>query len=591
MTELQDSPSRTVRSEAGIPKEWYAGMLAASLDALFVVDEAGVIHSWGVAAENMFQYPANQALGQVFQDLLLPERFRTICKQWAVQRMHEFRRKSSTARFRLSGLRADQSEFPTEVIITPIEQSSPYYTVTFRALPEQPQSENSREEVELRLQRERLLRRLVEMINQSLDTEVILHTAAREVCQFLEADRAFVTRFNWDDQAKQLDILLTSNYCAGEDILPFSDEDAETVFNAFRHVPPDMLVKLMQPASFQPSSADMEAMAEQTISTFNLTEIDIQKIIEITLKYEILSDVRATITYKGVPMGQIAVQQCKFRREWHADDIDFLNFVGDQLGIALAQADLYEAEQQARQEAEAANRKKSEFLAMMSHELRTPLNAIIGYSRMIENGMGGGLSEIQSKYIHHVGSSGRHLLNIVNDLLDVSRIEVGKMALSTKPFKLQPVLDEIKGMLQEFAAQKQVKLLFRVQPEVETIDADPERFKQILINLLNNAIKFNHEQGSVWLDLHYSPDQAWLVGEIKDTGIGIPKEKQHELFQRFSQVDATLSRRHEGTGLGLALTKDLLELHGGSISVESDAGQGATFTFQIPLHPMESASL
>jgi len=576
-------------SQTAIPEAWTAGMLAASLDAILVIDESGLIKSWGVAAEKMFHYTADDALGHAFFEVLLPERHRKIAKQWAFQCTHEVHRLYSSPAFQLTAQRADQSEFSAEMALTPIEHCPEIFAMTIRMLPEQLQSDQGREEIELRLQRELLIRRLVGLMNQSLDTHFIMQTASREVCLFLEADRAFVNLMHWDEKTNALNLVLTTNYCASEDILPFSDEDVETVFKAFSHIPPEALVKLLQPATLQPEVQTMEQLAEYTISTFNLTPLDIEKMIEITLKYQILADLRATIQYKGKPMGQIVVQQCKYRRNWQADEIDFLNFVAEQLGIALAQAELYESEHNARQQAEIANRKKSEFLAMMSHELRTPLNAIIGYSQMMKMGMGGPVSEKQTKYLGNVERSGTHLLGIVNSLLDVSQIEAGKLVVVPEMFELQPVLEEARSLVEAMADQKKVSLNFEIQPDLQALEADPSRFKQILVNLLSNAIKFNHPHGYVVLRLHQSEDRNWLIGEVEDNGIGIPEDKQVELFNKFYQVDSRMARQHEGTGLGLALTKDLIELHGGRISVESREGEGAKFIFQIPFHRVDSA--
>lgn len=299
------------------------------------------------------------------------------------------------------------------------------------------------------------------------------------------------------------------------------------------------------------------------------------------LDHNVVSGISVVIFTFGNPWGVMGAYSGRTRK-FSKQDVNFFQAVANVIATAIERKQIEQEKERAKEEAETANRKKSEFLAMMSHELRTPLNSILGYSRMIENGMGGPLTEDQAKYIRNVGSSGSHLLNIVNDLLDVSKVEAGKMVISPGPIDVKPVIHEIQSMMEDLAQKNDVYISFQIQPGINTIEADPSRFKQILINLTSNAIKFNKKGGSVSVRLNKSEDDEWLIGEVQDTGIGIPKDKQTELFKKFYQVDTTASRPHEGTGLGLALTKDLIELHGGEIRLESEEGIGSTFTFRLP---------
>uniref|UniRef100_UPI00351BF954 sensor histidine kinase n=1 Tax=Methanomethylovorans sp. TaxID=2758717 RepID=UPI00351BF954 len=239
--------------------------------------------------------------------------------------------------------------------------------------------------------------------------------------------------------------------------------------------------------------------------------------------------------------------------------------------------------------AEAANRIKDEFLATMSHELRTPLNSIIGFSEILLGGMFGSLNEKQTSYVNYVLISGKHLLNLINDILDLSKVEAGKMELDCEQFYLSDAIAEIKTIISPLAIKKNIHLDIRIDPQLGMIDADKIKFKQILYNLISNAIKFTGEKGSVTIEAQRSGDLVQV--SINDTGIGIAKNDMDKLFQPFKQLNPCLNREYEGTGLGLALVKKFVEMHGGKIRVESKVGEGSIFTFVIPLEQKQTLSL
>ncbi len=240
-----------------------------------------------------------------------------------------------------------------------------------------------------------------------------------------------------------------------------------------------------------------------------------------------------------------------------------------------------DALQQAKEAAEAATRHKSEFLANMSHELRTPLNAIIGFSEVLLEKMFGELNEKQEEYLHDILSSGQHLLSLINDILDLSKVEAGKMELEPAVFNLRELLEGSLVMIKERALAHSLTLSLDITPDIDTFLGDERKMKQILFNLLSNAVKFTPDKGKVSISATKANGAVQVV--VRDTGIGIAVEDQQQIFEAFQQVGKGTVGKTEGTGLGLALTKKFIELHGGQLWVESSLGKGSTFTFALPI--------
>lgn len=241
---------------------------------------------------------------------------------------------------------------------------------------------------------------------------------------------------------------------------------------------------------------------------------------------------------------------------------------------------------QAKEMAEAANRVKSEFLANMSHEIRTPLNAMLGFSQMLREQHFGPLNDDQAKYIDNIIMSSHRLLSLVNDVLDLSKIEAGKLEISKDVFNLGQIKENISQLIAGLAGKKNLSHHFRIDPEIPPhLFGDSFRIEQVLRNLVSNAVKFT-ESGSVDVSVRqYSNDQ--LLFQVNDTGIGIPEDKRKDLFTKFYQLDSSFKKKYAGTGLGLAISMELVELMGGKIWMESEVGKGTTFYFTVQIEFLE----
>jgi signal transduction histidine kinase len=264
-----------------------------------------------------------------------------------------------------------------------------------------------------------------------------------------------------------------------------------------------------------------------------------------------------------------------------AEVVELLKNFATQSALAIQNARLFREIADKGRQLEAASRHKSEFLANMSHELRTPLNAILGFSEVLAERMFGEVNDKQAEYLQDILSSGRHLLSLINDILDLAKIEAGRLELELGPFHLPTALDNAFTLVRERATRHGITLAQSVDERLTDIVADERKVKQILLNLLSNAVKFTPERGRVGLTATVA-DGAITIA-VTDTGVGIAPEDQAAIFEEFRQVGREDARKQEGTGLGLTLAKKFVELHGGRIWVESHVGQGSTFSFTLPV--------
>jgi signal transduction histidine kinase len=267
--------------------------------------------------------------------------------------------------------------------------------------------------------------------------------------------------------------------------------------------------------------------------------------------------------------------------EFAPDVIELLRTFAAQSALAIQNAQLFQEIEEKSRQLEIADRHKSEFLASMSHELRTPLNAVIGFSEVLLERMFGELNPKQDEYLQDILTSGRHLLSLINDILDLAKIEAGRMELDVTDFHLPQAIDNSITLIRERAARRAITLGVEVDPRLGEIKGDERKVKQVLLNLLSNAIKFTPEGGKVGVQARLADGFAEV--SVTDTGVGIAPQDHEAVFEEFRQVGSDYAKKHEGTGLGLTLSRRFVELHGGKIWVKSQLGQGATFTFTLPV--------
>jgi signal transduction histidine kinase len=279
----------------------------------------------------------------------------------------------------------------------------------------------------------------------------------------------------------------------------------------------------------------------------------------------------------GIPIGLLSVNRTTVR-PLTDKQIEFVTAFADQAAIAIENVRLFDEIQDKSRQLEIASQHKSQFLANMSHELRTPLNAILGYTELMTDGAYGEPSEKMLGILKRLEANGRHLLGLINDVLDLSKIEAGQLELSD--YSVQDIAQTVRSTLEPLAADKKLAFKFELAPQMPSGRGDGPRLTQVLINLVGNAIKFT-DVGEVAIKAEAN-NGSFLVS-VRDTGPGISAVDQAKLFQEFQQADNAITRKKGGTGLGLAISKRIIEMHGGKIWVESQPSQGSTFVFTVPV--------
>lgn len=423
--------------------------------------------------------------------------------------------------------------------------------------------------VQQQAQREQLLNQISRALNSSLDPDYILQEIVRMTGERFQVDRAFIFAVEAEH------ICITHEWRVHDQIVPMLHKQV-FITDWLGIINSETGDYFTQPIH----------LPNQQIIPLNEAQ---QACIRETQRKSLLS---VPIVIRDQFFGGIELQTTFHYREFSEDEITLLQQISDQAAIALYNAKSYERLEELVQErtqeleaekllSEAASRSKSEFLANMSHELRTPLTSILGFSSVLIKQVFGPLNEKQMQYLENIHASGEHLLELINDLLDLSKIEAGREELALEHLAVAELCDACLLALHHQVLIKGLKLVCDV-PSTLTYLGDRRRLKQILLNLLSNAVKFT-DQGSVSLRVFQEGDR--LKFAVHDTGIGIAPENLSQLFQPFHQVQSGLDRNYQGTGLGLALARKLAQLHGGTIQVTSTLGQGSCFTLELPIPP------
>lgn len=454
--------------------------------------------------------------------------------------------------------------------------------------------------IALELRRQQTLGAIVQRIRESLDINEILATVTQQVKDILHGDRVIVFRLFPDGNSRIVEEAVSSDFPAVKERQWDNEVWSQEILDHYWQGKPRIVPDVMN-----------------DIWTDCLVEYSTQGQIQSKIVAPILQDAPINEDNRWVApwetnklWGILVVHACREKRIWQDTEAQLLQQIANQLAIAIQQANLFEqlqqelserqqAEQQlternqqlaiSNQELARATRLKDEFLANMSHELRTPLNAILGMTEGLQDQVYGTVNQRQLKALQTIERSGSHLLELINDILDVAKIESGQLKIDCTPTAVVPLCQASLAFIKQHALRKNIQLETKLPAHLPDLLVDERRIRQVLLNLLNNAVKFTPDGGHITLEVIFplTKDAAlakrdYLRIAVTDTGIGIAPENLDRLFQPFIQIDSALNRQYTGTGLGLTLVKRLVELHGGQVSLTSQVGVGSCFMIDLP---------
>jgi PAS domain S-box-containing protein len=543
---------------------------------VIVIDPQGKIVRLNRECEQVTDYRYEEVRNQIFWKIfLLPEDIQPVCQILERSENKELSNNQENYWLSKNGQKHLISWSSTTLLNT--DNKAEFIIITGSDI-----TDRKRVEEEIRLQNWRSLvaSQINLRIRQSLNIHEILSTTVSEVSKFLKANRVIFYQFNGDWEGK---VVAESVNLPWRSLLEIDIQDLcfrNGLWQDYRHG---------------------KKIINDDIASSNAPECYKKLMSELQVKANLVVPILESDRLWGL----LIAHQCSDIRHWRSFEIDFLSELATQFGIALYQASLLEQEtyrreqlslqnielEEARSEAETATKMKSAFLATMSHEIRTPMNAVLGMTGLLTDTS---LSALQRDFVETIRISGENLLTLINEILDFSKLEANEMELEEINFELNTCVEEVIDLLAMLAQAKGLELASLVHHDVPSyLCGDVSRLRQILTNLVSNAIKFT-DKGEVVVKVSLKSETDSIANiefRVIDTGIGIPPESQSKLFQPFTQVDASTTRKYGGTGLGLAICKQIIDLMGGEIGIDSEVGKGSHFWFVIPFAKPSSSAI